>query len=142
MILTNKRIKDVNLLKIQLYNFAEDIWETVDYVAYDLADNDARTFGFFIDRNVIDFLEFDGLSDNELLYQLKYRFKIEENYFNEDFSTKTFFDMDELTVQVYYNPIKSIISLNPQLSFSADITEIIHPEGQSGITNHINEHTI
>ena len=45
--------------------------------------------------------------------------------------------METLTVQMYYNPIKSVVSLNPQLDFSAEITDIIHPEG--GTTNHINE---
>ena len=137
--LSNVIKKDVNLLDIQLYNHSGDKWETVGYVVYDLNDNDATTFGYFIDRNILDFLAFDGLPENELIYQLKYRFKIEKNYFDELFSTKTFFDMQEVKVILSYSPIKSVISLNPQLLFSVDVTDIIHPNGDDTITNHVNE---
>ncbi|KKK69245.1 hypothetical protein LCGC14_2935970, partial [marine sediment metagenome] len=114
-------------------------WNTTNYVVYDLGDRDARTFGYFIDRNVADFIQFDGLLMDTLQYQLKYRFKIDKNYFGDEISTKTFFDMEELTVQMYYNPIKSVVALNPQLKFSADLTDIIFPDGSSGSKNHINE---
>ncbi|NVM56287.1 MAG: hypothetical protein HWN66_21500, partial [Candidatus Helarchaeota archaeon] len=137
--LSSKLIKDVNLIEIQLYDFVSNTWNSTNYVVYDLNDNDASTFGYFMDRYVLDFLRFDGLPDNDLLYQLKYRFKIDKNYFGDDISTKTFFDMEELTVQIYYNPIKSVISLNPQLEFSADITDVILPEGENGIISHVNE---
>ncbi|MHA2326642.1 MAG: hypothetical protein ACXACB_14640, partial [Promethearchaeota archaeon] len=137
--LTNKLYKNVNLLEIEFYNFRFNTWTSVDYVVYDLNDRDARTYAYFIDRIVLDFVDFDGLPGDDLLYQLKYRFKIDKNYFNDEYSTKTFFDMQDLTVQMYYQPSQSIITLNPQLEFSADITEVIHPEGNTGVTNHINE---
>ncbi|MHA2007087.1 MAG: hypothetical protein ACXACO_08195 [Promethearchaeota archaeon] len=137
--LTNKLYKNVNLLEIEFYNFRYNKWTSIDYVVYDLNDRDARTYAYFIDRIVLDFVDFDGLPGDDLLYQLKYRFKIDKNYFNDEYSTKTFFDMQDLTVQMYYQPSKSIIALNPQLEFSADITEVIHPEGNTGVTNYINE---
>ncbi|NVM55882.1 MAG: hypothetical protein HWN66_19435, partial [Candidatus Helarchaeota archaeon] len=137
--LSSKLIKDVNLIEIEFYDFASNTWNSTNYVVYDLNDNDASTFGYFIDRYVLAFLRCDGLPDNDLLYQLKYRFKIDKNYFGDDISTKTFFDMEDLTVQIYYNPIKSVISLNPQLEFSADITDVILPEGENGIVSHVNE---
>ncbi|KKM77181.1 hypothetical protein LCGC14_1372650, partial [marine sediment metagenome] len=137
--LTNKLYKDVNLLDIQFYDSNSKTWNTTDYVVYDRGDRDARTFGYFIDRTAIDFIRFDMLPKNDLIYQLKYRFKIDKNYFKEEYSTKTFFDIQELTVKLYYKPVQSVVSLNPRLKFSADITDIIQPEGNEGITNHVNE---
>ncbi|MBA7679057.1 hypothetical protein ES703_87340 [subsurface metagenome] len=130
--LASKLYKDVNLLEIQFYDFVSNTWNTTDYVVYDLGDRDARTFGYFIDRTAIDFIRFDMLPENNQIYQLKYRFKIDKNYFNEEYSTKTFFDIQKLTVKLYYKPVQSVVSLNPQLILIGDMVyllRIIHLKG-------------
>lgn len=70
--------KDVNLIDIQFYDNSKNSWESVSYVVYDLDDLDARTYGYFIDREVLDFLDFDCLPYDNAIYQLKYRFIIDE----------------------------------------------------------------
>lgn len=132
-------MKSEYLIRIQLFNFDENCWDDVSYVVYDLNDLNARTFGYFIDRDVLDFTLYDGLFEDDLLYQLKYRFVIDEDYFSDDISTKTKFKMDELKVQLFYNPVQSLVSLNPRLEFSADITDIIYPVDTPGVETHINE---
>jgi hypothetical protein len=137
--LSYKLYKDVNLLEIEFYDFLNKTWISIPYVVYDLNDRDARTFGYFIDRIAVDFVNFDLLPQDDLIYQLKYRFKIDKDYFSDEYSTKTFFDMEELTVQMLYNPVDSVVSLNPRLTFSADITDIIHPDGDTSVKAHVNE---
>jgi len=61
-------IKDEDLLTIELFNFDIGQWVKVPYVAYDLGDRDGSTFGYFIDRNVVEFLEYDGLLSDLYLY--------------------------------------------------------------------------
>ena len=79
----------MNLIEIQLFDYVSQTWNTTNYVVYDLGDRDARTFGYFIDRNVADFIRFDGLLLDTLQYQLKYRFKIDKDYFGGEISIKT-----------------------------------------------------
>ncbi|MHA2338679.1 MAG: DUF2341 domain-containing protein, partial [Candidatus Hodarchaeales archaeon] len=112
--------KSSALLRVYLYNFVENTWDTVNFVVYDDYAG-TNTFSYVVDRNFITFENyFNKTLGNE--FDVEAVFAVEEET-AESFVSNTILDIANISANIYYDTPDTEHMVNPELEFDVDLTE-------------------